>query len=381
MPLRRAALALAAALSSAGCASTGSRPPDPGCGLPTRAAAQSLAARIDADGRFVYRIGADGRTRDGYNIVRHAGSLWALAAYREAFPDDPSTDRSTDRASAFLADCCLRAPPGTPAQLALWSVPDGEPLVAKLGAAGLALAAWSDRARIGASAPPLADLRRLARFIVARQHPDGRFDSKFIHDRPDRSGWQSLYYPGEAALGLLALDRLDPASGWRQPAIRALTVLAEARIASGDWPPDHWALIATRHLHDHAPDDVGPALRIQVRRIAEALLAGQRDDGAFDAERRSAPAATRLEALIAAAQVLGPGDPPLAARLHAAIDRGSRFLRQGQRTAPPHRGAMTRAAPPSTAARAGELRIDDTQHALSVWLGAAAIQNDSCTRA
>lgn len=183
------------------------------------AAARSLAARVETDGRFRYRISAEGRVHDGYNIVRHAGSLWALATYRDAFPADAErVDPAADRASDYLADCCLRPPPGGVDQLALWSVPEGQPLEAKLGAAGLALAAWADRRRAGQSAPSLPELRALGRFIVRLQSRDGRFASKFIHDRPDDSGWVSLYYPGEAALGLLALARIDPESGWQQPA-------------------------------------------------------------------------------------------------------------------------------------------------------------------
>lgn len=345
------------------------------------AAAQSLAARVEDDGRFRYRISAAGRIHAGYNIVRHAGSVWALAAYRQTFSAAaPEIDAAADRASAYLADCCLRAPPDAPDELAVWSVPEGQPLEAKLGAAGLALAGWSARRRAGQPAPPLDELRALARFIVRLQDRDGRFASKFIHDQPDDSGWVSLYYPGEAALGLLTLARIDPDSGWQRAAGRALAALADTRIAHGDWPPDHWALIATAVLlKDYPVDDPAP-LRRQVREIAERLLAAQREDGAFDTERRTAPAATRLEALIAADAVLGDDDPAARARLQAAVVRGAAFLRGAQRQAAPDRGALTRAAPGSTAARAGERRIDDTQHALSVWLGLSAIQKETCKR-
>lgn len=379
MPLAARLSLLAAAWLASGCAGLAARPGD--CGAPAQAAARSLAARIDADGRFRYRLDDRGRLRRGYNIVRHAGSLWALADYRETFPGDAAVEAAAARASAYLADCCLRAPSGDASRLAVWSVPEGQPLEAKLGASGLALAAWSDRRRLGLPAPPLDDLRRLARFLVSLQDDDGRFASKFIVDRPDTSGWTSLYYPGEAALGLLAFARLDPAGDWHRPAARALSALAAGRIASGDWPPDHWALIATAELLRAHPASDSAALREQVHEIATRILAAQRDDGSFDAGLRTAPAATRLEALLAAEPLLAADDVALGLRLRAAIGRGARFLLRAQRPASPHAGAVSRAAPPSAEPRAGELRIDDTQHTLSVWLGARRRQNDSCTRA
>ncbi len=350
------------------------------CDTSATAAAQSLATRIDADGRFVYRISAAGRVHPGYNIVRHAGSLWALAAYRQTYPDAGTIDAASERASAFLARCCLRAPRDAADQRALWSVPEGEPLEAKLGAAGLALAAWSDRRRAGQAAPALEELRGLARFIVRLQRADGHFDSKFTYDRPDDSGWTSLYYPGEAALGLLSLARIDPDPAWSLAAERALTALATARSARQQWPADHWALIATAVLLRDQPLRDAALLREQVRQVAVTILATQRPDGAFDAGLRTAPAATRIEALIAADQVLGTDDPLLRPRLRQAIARGAAFLRRAQRVEGPHAGSVTRAAPGSTAPRAGELRIDDTQHALSVWLAADPLQNESCTR-
>lgn len=339
-------------------------------------AARWLASRIRDDGRFRYRSDSAGRPLPGYNSVRHAGSLWALSAQAEADPAGSVALREpATRASRYLEHCCLRPLPGRSDRLALWSSADGDPLEAKLGAAGLALAAWSDRRRRGEPAPTLDELRALAAFIVDQQQSDGRFIAKFVVDAPD-DRWQSLYYPGEAALGLLALARLDGDPQWRAAAAKALLHLAESRSASGDWPPDHWALIATAALLRQPFEPSAPLLR-QVREIAERLLSAQMADGSFEPLRRSAPTATRLEALLAADAVLGVDDPDLRRRLRAAIGRGSRFLLDIRRLDGAQHGAVPRAALDSTDPRAGELRIDDTQHALSVWLGVVQLQNDN----
>lgn len=344
--------------------------------LAAREAARWLASRIRDDGRFRYRSDSAGRALSGYNSVRHAGSLWALSAQAEADPQGSAPLREpATRASRYLERCCLRPLPGRPDRLALWSSAEGDPLEAKLGAAGLALAAWSDRRRRGEQAPTLDELRALAAFIVDQQQADGRFIAKYLVDTPD-DRWQSVYYPGEAALGLLALGRLDGDPQWREAAAKALLHLAESRIASGDWPPDHWALIATAELLRQPFARPAPLLQ-QVRQIAEQLLAAQAADGSFEPLRRSAPTATRLEALLAADTTLGANDPALRVRLRAAIDRGSRFLLDMRRIDNAQRGAVPRAAIDSDDPRGGELRIDDTQHALSVWLGVVGRQNDN----
>lgn len=339
------------------------------------AAADSLVARVQPDGRFRYRIDGRGRERAGYNVVRHAGTLWALQDYHRRHPQ-AALREALERASRWLASCCLAPPPRWPL-LAIWSVPEGEPAEAKLGAAGLALAAWNGMAAQGLAHPGEAQLTALARFIVYLQKPDGSFYSKHRDGRRD-DRWTSLYYPGEAALGLLAQHARRPDPLWRESALLTLDHLARTRAASGDYPSDHWALIASAELarlEGAAP----AALLAHARAVAQTMLAAQGVRGDFGHQRRGAPAATRLEGLLAARALL-PADDPLQAVLDAGLRRGVHFLLQLPRARGTLRGALPRAARDSPDPRRDELRIDDTQHALSVWLGWCAAQKWSCTR-
>lgn len=208
-------------------------------------AAAFLALMNQADGRFVYRLHLDPERTPGggYNVLRHAGALYALGQYLEARSSDPAA--AWRRGAAFLVECCLGPVPGRPGLLALWSAPDltgRPPRTAKLGGAGLGLAALAGR-RDG---PALADLRALGRFVLFMQRPDGRFVAKFTPSRGGpQEGWVSLYYPGEAILGLLALHGRDPAGPWLEGALRGLSHLAAGRRALERAPPDHWALLAT----------------------------------------------------------------------------------------------------------------------------------------
>lgn len=117
-----------------------------------------------------------------------------------------------------------------------------------------------------------------------------------------------------------------------------------------------------------------------VAQLTETLLSEQiRDparpwlDGAFDAGGRTGVAATRLEGLLAALAVLPDRQRALRARAEAALDRGMAWLLGAQVETGPYAGAMPRAVcppPPGVCPRrAGEVRIDTVQHALSAVLG------------
>lgn len=335
------------------------------------AAADSLLARIGPQGRFVYRLDARGRARAGYNVVRHAGALWALQHYHRLHPQATSSD-ALERSSRWLAECCLRPLPRWPMQ-ALWSVPEGDPQEAKLGGAGLALAAWNGMAEQGLARPDDAALESLARFIVYLQRDDGSFHSKFRDGKRDAS-WVSLYYPGEAALGLLAQHRRAPDPLWFDAAARALEFLATSRAQTGAYLPDHWALIASADLA-RLEGAARATLVEHAARTAELMLSVQSPRGDFGHERRTAPAATRLEGLHAARELLG-AEHPLRDRIDDALARGNAFLRDTQHAS----GAVPRGADDSIDPRRDELRIDDTQHALSVWMNRCATQKWSCTR-
>ena len=65
-----------------------------------------------------------------------------------------------------------------------------------------------DQARPGTV--PISQLQALGRFIIFLQKADGSFYSKYGANGKPVEDWQSLYYPGEAALGLIALYEIDP---------------------------------------------------------------------------------------------------------------------------------------------------------------------------
>ena len=217
-------------------------------------AANHLADQVTKTGMFVYHGNLNPKVRMAprYNILRHAGTIYAMAMYDAAWPDK-TVRAAMLKAGRYLRDEAVSPVPGKETLSAAWSLPEvnntGAPVQAKLGGTGLGLVALLSIEAVSPGFTPMAQLGDLGRFILYMQKPEGNFYSKYIPGSggPDDS-WTSLYYPGEAAFGLVMLYEKDPDPAWLDGAVRALTFLADSRRGAVDVPEDHWALIATERL-------------------------------------------------------------------------------------------------------------------------------------
>jgi hypothetical protein len=340
-----------------------------------------LERACDPDGRFVYEVDIKSRKKShSYNIVRHAGAMYALAMFNRAHPDAQAVDAMV-RAATFMRQNYI-GPGMRPGQSAVWSEPleyESKSLHhdAELGATGLGLVALAEVSRAEPKAVPLEELQSLGRFLMFLQRDDGSFVSKYRAETGPLSDWESLYYPGEAALGLIALYEADHSRQWLDAAAKALLYLAKSRAGLSTVPADHWALIATARLLPYCAQNLCPEssreeltrhaiqvcnsiLRDQFRGSAAAGI-----NGAFDPAGRTAPTATRLEGLLAALEFL-PKDE-LRPKIEAATGRGIAFLRRKQISSGPYSGGMPEAFRAGVRA-ASEIRIDYVQHALCAWL-------------
>lgn len=362
-------------------------------------AARYLHDQMAAQGKMVYRRHALTAEADTgrYNLLRHAGSLLALAEYHLEHPPDVDQQDRIGHSLAFLKRCCLRPSRPGADDLALWSDPDlvggrrGYP-VAKLGGAGLALAAMAQWRRIRADHVPLQDMQALARFILSMQRADGRFQSLHaLQSGQHDPHWESLYYPGEAALGLILLFEHDGDQRWLEAAIDALRALARQRETLPDPPPDHWALLATGRLWQQQPQALeaalpegfswqpapgktalAPLLMEHALSVAGFMLREQSSaqgpdctQGSFTDDGRTTPTATRLEGLLGVLPLLhGHQDQAAIAR---SVREGMGFLLRAQRLEPPSLGSFSRTSPdcPDGDRRAHEVRIDYVQHAMA----------------
>lgn len=345
------------------------------------------------DGMFEYRINTDPTVtvKKRYNILRHGGTIYAMTMHYEYFPDEAMLS-AIKRAGKYLRDEAIGPLASDENLLAVWSKPQvnrsSKFLEAKLGGAGLGLVALTSLEKFQPGFTPRNDLIMLGNFILFMQKEDGSFYSKYI---PAAGGfqknWHSLYYPGEAALGLLMLYELDRSEQWAESAVKTLTYLANSRKNILNVPADHWALLATEKLLSLENAEQLPIekelLVTHAAQICEAILRAQIHHhecpeyiGGFTSNGRTTPTSTRLEGLLAARSIL-PADHALQNKIDAAVEIGVDFLLRAQITEGEYTGAFSMAVSKlkgdSTRVekfnrRVTEVRIDYVQHALSALI-------------
>jgi len=346
-----------------------------------------LERACDARGRFAYRVDpTSGRESHSYNIIRHAGAIYSLAMLNRFQPDQKAADAMV-RAGSFLQNRYLNAGPGED-MFAVWSKPAGVGLagVADLGATGLGIVALTSIQRAKPNEIPVSELEAMGRFLTFLQKSDGSFYSKYRVDTGPVKSWQSLYFPGEAILGLVSLYEVDHNRQWLVAAGKGLSFLAKSRAATQEVPPDHWALIASAEFLPFYEQSECPATREELLRhailICRSLLAGQITsatepdlDGSFNPDGRTAPTATRLEGLLAALEFLPKNDSSgLRAAIDKAVQSGINFLLRAQIKSGQYAGGMPGAIPREDAGvkqpepRSSDVRIDYVQHALCAFL-------------
>jgi len=349
-----------------------------------RAGGDYLVRHQLADGNFdyLYDPTADA-VEPGYNLLRHAGSCYALfelhgATLQRATGDGRFLEAGRRGIAALLAHVAGPRPDDAGAGAdfdAIAEIGGGE---AKLGGAALAVLAMVEHQRVSGDDRWLAGAGRLARFLLHQQGADGRFASKYFYGEPDDEEFESIYYPGEAILALARLHRLDGDPAWLAAARRGADYLIDGRDAgkaTAELPHDHWLLMALAELDELTGD---PRYAAHGVRIAEAIVGAQRTRsphpdwiGSYYDPPRTTPTATRAEALVAMdlpARRTGRDRRPIA----EALLRMAAFQRRCQLTA---ENALYLPRPDRAAGgfrrslTDWEVRIDYVQHSVSSLLG------------
>ncbi len=340
-------------------------------------------------GQFIYRINMnpDVTVNPSYNMLRHAGATFALTMSYDYSPNDQILSAMLSSTS-FLIDSTVGPIPDTTGILTVWSIPSivgsNKVFQSKLGGAGLGLISLASTERIQPGSIPNEVMTGLGNYILYSQKEDGSYYSKYI---PGRGGlndeWTSLYYPGEAALGLMLLFELDGNKKWVTSAAKTIEYLADSRKGDLDVPADHWALMASEKLMELPPDEcpipqdiiVDHAIQVCKSILKSQVMESDNPDfiGGFADDGRTTPTATRLEGLLAA-QMFIPDSHPIQRDIQFAIHEGIRFLLNNRISGGFYKGGMPRAAGYKDESESGakkfnrrvtEIRIDYVQHALS----------------
>lgn len=339
-----------------------------------RAGGDYLVRMQQPDGSFHYIFDPlNQRTgKRAYNIVRHAGTAFALLDLY-ATTREPRYLYAARRAIAFLKTRFRRAHE----ESALYVLDnDGK---AKLGANGLALVALSRQIELDRASADLKSAVRLANLILAMQRKDGAFESYYPVRGDEPQGSVSLFYPGEAILGLISLYKLNGDHRLLEAAQRGARYLIESQRKAAVLPFDAWLMQALEALHSVNRE---PRFAEHAIAIAEAMI-GQQYTERFGLELaggfgpglpRSTPAASRAEGLIAAYRIARSTGDARASKIADALKACARFQlsQQFDRDNSFYLPAAGRAA---GGFRAGitstQIRIDYVQHNISSLLAVA----------
>jgi len=353
--------------------------------------AKYLVKHCDDRGQFVYRVNLDPnvKIKPKYNILRHAGSVYALAMYLGRY-DDGDARGALIRSARFLIEQTIRPIPGEDGVHAIWSPAKmcgrkGND-VAKLGGTGIGLVALIEAEKVVPGTVSKDQLGKLGKFILHMQKKNGSFYSKYIPEKGGRDdSWTSLYYPGEAALGLLMLYEKDPRPEWFQGALNAMTYLSSLRQRRVIVEADHWALLATDKLLSAGRPESEDKIVGHGVKICRSILAGvsryhegSPEYGALTAIGSTTQTAIRLEGLLAAMSFLPEKDGMLKKRVGAAVREGMVFLLRSQVQEGDYAGGFPRIAPSfalmnkkeskGDTRRDYEIRIDYVQHAMCAMM-------------
>jgi len=334
-------------------------------------------------------------------MLRHAGSIYALATYERQYSDEHAR-AAMQRAARFLLEEAVSPIPARQDLLAVWSLAGmfgtKKSREIKLGGTGLGLVALVSVEKLSPGTTTIDVLRKMGDFVLYMQKEDGSFHSKYLpFERKKDDTWKSLYYPGEAALGLLMLYEVDPSPKWLKAATDAIAYLARSRAGENVVEADHWALLATaRLLPLYEGSDTQHPRELFIRhaiQICESMLRYANNDpkertiyGSFGEEGSTCTTATILEGLLAALSFLPEENWEIKRRIVSASRDGILFLLRSQIPSGRYKGGIPRSVlrlpahhpefSKSSDRRATEIRIDYVQHALSAMVQYSRIHGD-----
>jgi hypothetical protein len=255
---------------------------------------------------------------------------------------------------------------------------------AKLGAVGLALLALARQIELDPGFADRESANKLAKMILVMQRADGSFISYYPVRGDEPRGSVSLYYPGEAILGLMHLFKTSGDHRLLDAARRGALYLIESQRRMNRPPSDAWLIQALEALHKAGREQkngdqkyADHALRLAERMMADQYTASDPAGyaGAFGpGPPRVTPAAARAEGLLAAYRIARSIDDQRAARIAAALRAAARFQLSQQFTADSSNGLRN-----PERAHGGfresltsmRVRIDYVQHNISSLLGVA----------
>lgn len=308
-----------------------------------------LANLIQKDGSFRYRYDSlSGSTLEGYNVLRHAGAIWAMLDVYRDVSDKQILERGR-HATHYLLDAYLRFFRNYN-NLCIC-----EDNTIKLGGNALSALALLSLFEVTREPFLLTVAEQLAKFMLEQRLENGRL----VHKRYFRSGkisdFQSMYYTGEALLALLTLYKLTQLQHWY---IAVQKIENELVLQDyGVQEQSHWMLYFLELLSYY---EASSLYYLHAKKIAIHIL----ENPEYLSWGRSTPIACRSEGLLAFLRMKRPDnidDKALCARCLEQVQYN--LNRQLDFRLPD--GSFVRGGSDH---RQSEVRIDYIQHNISSFL-------------
>ena len=340
----------------------------------------------EPNGRFIYKTSLNDAKMDKvkYNALRHAGVLYSMYLYEQGMKNKTYKDTRYLASDYFIKRYIKQVKDDMYAVVSLASDKEVSFEVAKTGGSGLGLMALSNLYPEGKV--DLKILEGLGNFLIFMQKPDGSFYSKYnISSSIKDDKFNSIYYPGEAALGLLYLNDVNPSEKWIKASKNALLYIAKSNAGKKDIQFNHWAASAIKKLIDTPENtltqDEELVLRKFGQRLAKSVIFKQNLDresefyGSFADNVKLGSIGTIMEGLSALYYIVE--DKNLKKRIKISLDAGNEFLSKYQVKEGELAGGIPNSAlwvKERSFASSKVIRIDNVQHCLSAWVLAKRVK-------
>lgn len=331
-------------------------------------------------GRFQYRKNVNPEIKYEnkiYNSLRHAGALYALYMYEKMGLETKFHDSRILSSKYFINRYIEKI---DDKRYIIVSRPQEEGIkfpIAKTGAAGVALCALCNLYNEKEVELPL--LRGLGEFILSMTDEDGKVYAYYnmLEDKIDKEA-EAIYYPGEAASGLMYLFEIDPQQKWLDAVKKIIMNIIQTRkTLELDMPFDHWSVLVIEKLIENKL--VTPEEKNEMQAYAEQMaipaLSNQITNsknsyyGAFKDNIRPCSLGTIMEGL--ASIYMCTDNKQMKSIILKGLSMGNYFLSRVQVKTGTNAGGLPNSAnwvKPGVTPNASVIRIDNVQHVVLGWL-------------
>lgn len=331
-------------------------------------------------GRFQYRKNVNPEVayeNKIYNSLRHAGALYALYMFEKMGLETKYHDARILASKYFISKYIEKI---DDKRFIIVSRPQEESIkfpIAKTGGAGVALCALCNL--YNEKEIDLPTLRGLGEFILSMTDEDGNVYAYYnlLEDKIDKEA-EAIFYPGEAAAGLLYLFEIDPQQKWLDTVKKIImNIIKTRKTLELDMPFDHWSVLVIEKLFENKL--VTPEERQEMQAYSEQMaipaLSNQITNsknsyyGAFKDNVRPCSLGTIMEGL--ASIYMCTDNKQMKSIILKGLSIGNYFLSRVQVKTGTNAGGLPNSAnwvKPGVTPNASIIRIDNVQHVMLGWL-------------